>query len=401
VKPPWLRGFANAVLVLSAADALLSLLDEALRAAAGADWLAAPRSAVAQLALIGVAATVPAMLATPRLPVAVFAPLAIATFWLTLGAAPLPLWIEPGPLLDAVGCVLQLAAVALAFALVRARSGARRWWFDEGGPERPAFAWRHSLAFGAVLLSLGPLAAVGYTAVAFATWAQVVTHGFIHFGLTGVSLADRHYQRGGREIRLVGMMHIGDRDAYRALTRSFAHESTIVLAEGVSDRDERLAGSLHYGHAAQAIGLTPQEDLSTYLVEGTGPQAQTLAWPIVRHADVDASVFSPGTIACIQWASEVWEAEDLPSALRAILRGAREQGPERLAAFQNEVLGLRNEHLVKEIDRALGDYEHVVVPWGALHLPAIEQAVLSWGFAETSRELHPLFAWSTIAAALL
>ena len=43
----------------------------------------------------------------------------------------------------------------------------------------------------------------------------------------------------------------------------------------------------------------------------------------------------------------------------------------------------------------------MVVPWGALHLPAIEQAVLSWGFAETSRELHPLFAWSTIAAALL
>ena len=46
-------------------------------------------------------------------------------------------------------------------------------------------------------------------------------------------------------------------------------------------------------------------------------------------------------------------------------------------------------------------YEHVIVPWGALHLPGIEQTVLSWGFAETSRELHPLFAWRTVIAALL
>jgi len=398
VKPAWLRAFANTVLALSGADAALSLLDDGLRAATGATWLAAPRSAIAQLALAGLAATVPAMLATPRLPVAVFAPLAAATIWLTLGAAPLPLWI-PAPWMDAVGCALQLAAVALAFAVVRARSGGR-WWFSEDGPDRPAFAGRHSLGFGAALVALGPVTAVGYAAVALATWVQVVTHGFVHFGLAGVSLDDRHYQRDGREIRLVGMMHIGDRDAYRALTRSFERDSTVVLAEGVSDRSDRLAGSLHYGRAAQAIGLAPQEELSTYLAEGSGPETQSPEWPVVRHADIDASAFSPGTIACIQWAGEVWEADDLPSALRAILRGAREQGPERLAAFEDEVLGMRNRHLVHEIEGALGEYDHVVVPWGALHLPAIEESVLSWGFAETSRELHPLFAWSTVVAAL-
>ncbi len=61
---------------------------------------------------------------------------------------------------------------------------------------------------------------------------------------------------------------------------------------------------------------------------------------------------------------------------------------------------MRNAHLEGEIERALGEYEHVVVPWGALHLPSVEQTVLSWGFAETSRETHPLFAWSTVLAAL-
>jgi hypothetical protein len=400
VKPDWLRGYANTVLALSAADAAVSFVDELLRATTGATALALPRSILAHLALGALATTLPVMLATPRLPATVFVPLGVVTFWLTLGAAPLPLWIDAGRGLALVGCALQLAAAALAFAIVRARSGGRSWWFTAEGPERPAFTWRHSLAFGAALLALGPLALVGYGGVAIATWTQTITHGFVHFGLAGVSLADRHYQRDGREIRLVGMMHIGDPAAYRALTKTFAQESTVVLAEGVSDREQRLATSLQYGRAAHALGLAPQEHFSSYLTEGEDPDAPAPEWPVVRQADVDASAFSAETLECLRWASRVWESPDVASALQEILRGAQEQGPERLQAFQSEVVGMRNRHLVKEIEGAVGEYDHVVVPWGALHLPEIEQAVLGMGFAETSRELHPLFAWSTVVAAL-
>ncbi len=398
MKPAWLRSFANGVLALSAADAVVSAIDEVIRAATGWHGLAIPRSAIAQLALLGLAASVPLMLATPRLPVAVFLPLTAVTFWLTLGAAPLGLWIGSPALLAATGCALQLAAVALAFALVRARNGGRGSWFTDVGPEQPAFAWRHTLAFGAALALLGPVVTVGYAALALATYAQDATNGFIQFGLAGVSLADRHYERDGREIRLVGMMHIGDAERYRSLIRSFSRESTIVLAEGVSDREARLGSSLHYGRAAEAIGLAPQQDLTAYLVDDPG--AEPPKWPVVRYADVDMSEFSPATIACIQWASRVWEAEDLRSALLVLARGVREQDPDDLATFEAEVLGMRNEHLVGEIEHALEEYQRVVVPWGALHLPAIEEAVLSWGFAETSRELHPLFEWRTVAAAL-
>jgi hypothetical protein len=400
VKPSWLRACANAVLALSAADALFSLVDEAVRAATGAQGLAAPRNALAQLALCAVAATVPGMLVTPRLPIAVFLPLAAITFWLTAGAAPLPLWIDSDRSLPATGAAIQLGAVALAFALVRARNGGRAWWFDAASPERPAFTWRHSIAFGAALCSLGPLAAVGYGAIALATEIQVISHGFIQVGPHGVSLADRHYQRGDREIRLVGMMHIGDPDEYRALTRTFARESTIVLAEGVSDRERRLATPLQYGHAAQALGLAPQQDLSSYLVDSDSAEAEGAEWPVVRRADLDASSFSPATIAMIQWAGEVWAAKDVQSALRLILRGAREQGPDQRQAFFADVVDRRNEHLVGEIQNALPEYEHVVVPWGALHLPGIERTVLAWGFTESARELHPLFAWRTVADAL-
>jgi hypothetical protein len=400
VRPGWLRGFANAVLALSAADALFSLLDEAVRAATGAEWLAAPRNALAQLALLAVAATVPGMLATPQLPVAVFGPLALITFWLTLGAAPLPLWIESEPALSATCVVIQLAAVALAFAVVRARNGGRGVWFGPATPDRPAFSWRHSLAFGAGLCAFGPPAALGYGAVAVATAIEVATHGFVHFDLAGVSLSDRHYARGDREIRLVGMMHIGDPAGYRALAGTFARESTVVLAEGVSDRQGRIASALQYGRAAQALGLAPQQDLRTYLAEGGEEKARAPEWPVVRGADVDASAFSPGTIAMIRWAGEVWASPDVATAVRTISRGMREHGPEEREAFFTEVVDLRNQHLAAEIERALRGYERVIVPWGALHLPGIEQTVLGWGFAETSRELHPLFAWRTVAAAL-
>jgi hypothetical protein len=248
---------------------------------------------------------------------------------------------------------------------------------------------------------LGPVALASYFALAVTTWVEVTTHGFIEFGLQGVSLADRHYQRAGKEIRLVGMMHLGDPDAYRAIVRSFSRDSTIVLAEGVSDNEGRLSERLEYGRAARALGLAPQGDLREYLTDPEHPEEAPPVWPVVRHADVDTSVFSPTTIAWIRWASGIWDAPDFATALRDILAGVRGRDPAELAAFQSEILDLRNEHLTHELERALTEYQRVVVPWGALHLPGIEQVVLGWGFEETSHELHPLFGWSTIASALL
>ena len=400
MKPGWLRAVANAVLALSAADALLSLLDEVVHVTTGVHWLGGPRNALAELALVATVSTLPVMLATPRLPIRVFLPLALVTIWLSLGAAPLALWIAP-PLVNATGCAIQLAAVAVAFALARAQGGRRGWWFGDAGPERPAFEWKHSLAFAAGLCLLGPVTVIAYGALAVATSIEVVTQGFVHFDLTGVSLADRHYRRGDREIRLVGMMHIGDPASYRRLVCTFEQESTVVLAEGVTDREGRLAAALQYGHVAEALGLSEQRTIGSYLADAEDPEAEPPEWPVVQRADVDASEFSPGTVAMIRWAGEVWAAKDVASAASVVLRGMREQGTEQRIAFFTDILDRRNAHLVEELEHALVDYDRVIVPWGALHLPGIERTVLSWGFAETSRELHPLFAWRTVAAALL
>ena len=400
MRPPWLRAAANALVVLSLLDGSLSLAEEILRAATGALWLLPLRNTLAQGVVLGVLASLPAMALTPRLPLAVFLPLAIGTLWLGFGAAPLGLLLASPTAVGISASTFQIALSVTVLLVIRRRNGGRRWLFDADSPGAPAFAWSRSLGFAAGSVALGAPAALLYLVVLGVTWVQTTTQGFVAFDLAGVSLGDRRYARGDREIRLVGMMHIGEERAYRDIVASFASPSTVVLAEGVSDREGRLGDALHYGRAAEALGLASQRDLRDYLAEDADPEAPPPAWPVIRPADLDANEFAAETIDWLRWASGVWTAPDLASALREILVAVRERGPEDLATFQRDVIDRRNAHLYDEIHAALEDYERVIVPWGALHLPAVENVVLGWGFEETSRTLHPLISWDTIAAAL-
>ena len=399
MRPAWLRGLANAAVWLSLADGGVSLVDELLRTA-GVEGLAPLREALASMVFVAMLSCLAGIALTPRLPLRVFLPLTLGTLWLNLGAAPLPLWLAPAPLGIAGSC-LQLALVLDALAAIRRRNGGRGWFFHEASPAAPAFAWSRSLGFAGVSVFLGLPALALYLGVLFATSVERATDGFVAFDFGGVSLADRRYARGSREIRLVGMMHIGEENSYREIVESFATESTVVLAEGLTDREGLLSDAVEYGRAAEALGLSRQRDLRDYLVDSGDPDAPRPAWPEIRHADVDASAFSPETLEWLRWATGVWSAPDLRSALAALLESARETTPEQLTAFQRDILDRRNEHLIGELDAVLGDYRRVIVPWGALHLPAVEQAVVERGFEETSRALHPLLSWSTIAGALL
>lgn len=400
MTPVWLRVAANGLVVLSLADGTLSLCDELLRAATGATWLIGARSFLAAVVLFGAVLSLPAMALTPRLPLAVFLPLSLGTLWLAFGALPVGLAFTTPMRFGVAGSLFQIALAGFAMAMIRRHNGGRRWLFDAHSPRLPAFSWSRSLGFATGVVVLGVPGFVLYVAYAGATWVEEATQGFVAFDLSGVSLADRRYVREGQEVRLVGMMHIGEENAYREIVSTFSTESTVVLAEGLTDREGLLRDSLQYGNAAEALGLTPQQDLRDYLVDADEPDAAPPRWPEIRHADLDASSFHPKTIEWLRWAASIWAAEDLATAIREIAASMRDSDPEVLAAFQRDVLDRRNEHLFGEIEAALEDYERVVVPWGALHLPAVERTVTGWGFVERSRELHELISWGTILAAL-
>ena len=398
MKPAWLCAAANAVVCLSLADGVVSLLDEGLQAL-GIGALYPIRAVLAGVTAVAVLASLPAMALTPRLPLAVFLPLALGTLWLLLGGAPLGMWLSPGNVMVAA-CVLQVGLAGLAFAMIRRHNGGRRWLFDAESPSAPAFTARRSLGFAATALVAG-LPVLGlYLVLLAATYVESATRGFVAFDLNGVSLADRRYAKEDREVRLVGMMHLGEDAGYRALVSSFSEENTVVLAEGLTDESGRLGESLHYGRAAEALGLSPQGDLRDYLVDSGDPDSELPRWPEVRHADIDASAFAPETITWLRRAAAVWASPNFGAAFRELIETARQTDPAELAAFQYEILDLRNEHLIGELDAALEEYPRVIVPWGALHLPVIEEAVIGRGFTLRSRAEHPLLSWRTIVDAL-
>ena len=102
--------------------------------------------------------------------------------------------------------------------------------------EGPLFSLRYSAVFALVGVFVAAPLALLYAVLSLLAFIQLGTQGFVSFDAVGVSLSDRHYQRGASEVRLVGMMHIGEAEAYDEIVRSFARESTIVLEEGVTLR---------------------------------------------------------------------------------------------------------------------------------------------------------------------
>jgi hypothetical protein len=385
----------NAYVLLYAVDASSSLVEGTISNLTGSAIPGLLRNAVASAVVLNSLLVLPGIVLTPRLPPSVFVPLALSALWLNSSAAPLPLWLEQ-PTLDSTMVGIQLAFATAAFLRIRALSGGRSWLL-EAAPERPAFSLVHSLVALCVFVLGGTALVLAYLPLWVLTSIQTMTEGFVRLDATGISLADRVYERDDERVRLVGMMHIGESDAYEAVVESMAGPRSVVLTEGVTDRDLLLEEGLSYEGVASALGLDTQRSLETYFERLPTPERGQ--WPEVRHADVDLSDFHPDTITWLTYTARMWSGDDPLAAFSELYRRFSED-PERWSVFQADVLTRRNQHLLEEIRSALGEYDRVIVPWGALHLPFVEQNLLEMHFEATSRTHHPLTSWATIAAAL-
>jgi hypothetical protein len=395
VTRPWLRWFANAFVVGYAVDAGVSLLEEAVRHATGSPLLVAPRNVLARLVLWSAFWMPVALALTPRLPTLPLLALSLSALWLNFGAAPLALLFDEPATAGPVATALQGAFAASAFLWVRRRNGGRGWLLTTAALAGRDFSLGHTLrcAAGAILV-LAP-AAIAYLGVLVATSIQLSTHGFVSFDRTGVSLADRRYTRGDREIRLVGMMHVGESEAYHEVARSFVGASTVVLEEGVSDEEALLETPLSYQRAAALLGLEQQDDFERYLA-GLEEELANVG-PEFLHADLDMSDFSPETLEWLEQAAQVYAAERPWQALRAFAAWSKERAGQ-WQLVERDLFQRRNEHLLATIEEALGKYERVVVPWGALHLPYIESALVERGFERASSAQHRLLSWRRLLA---
>jgi hypothetical protein len=195
------------------------------------------------------------------------------------------------------------------------------------------------------------------------------------------------------------MAHIGEDSAYADLFGSFAGDSTLILEEGVSDEGGLIGEGLFYEAIANRIGLDVQPSFEALLAAMPASDADA-QWPDIRNADVDTREFSDDTIAVLDAVARLYQSDRLAPALAKFRARLDELGPEATEAAFRDLIENRNAHLLNEIRASLDDYQRIVVPWGALHLPGIEDAILGWGFEQTASSQRRITAYQTILTAL-
>lgn len=385
-----MRKFANLFFVVYLIDGVVSFLHELVAVFVQS----APSSGLREL--IAVAAL---LIAMPlyfslgidrRLPKLIIIPQIIFIFWVGLGAWPIVITSGYFGLLAAL---VQTLLGLLPFILYSGTAGSNRLLPKERFLE-DFFGLRNTLLFFLANLVLLPLA-FGYMAVALmAHYANEQTAGFVRLGSDGLHMEERIYSRSGKDIRLAGMIHIGEQSFYSDLTETPVTGRTVILAEGVSDEDNLLTSNFGYDSMAQLLGLSSQSDMEydgllideSDLEEISDSVMADEQEPHIIHADTDLNRFDPKTIEFINALGKYFfNSDSLPQGLQEYDAWAREHiTPETSEIIFGDLLDSRNEVVLSWLDRVLPIYDTVVIPWGALHMPGIEKEILKRGFKQTS-----------------
>ncbi len=382
-----MRIFANAFLVAFAIDALFAIaVSQSHGVGAGAPWLASVRDLLMGFVSLASIPLFVLMGIHPGLRWRIFLPPCLLLSWIMLGAMPLPIWFSASNAALVAGA-LEAAFAVTAFGLCRQwnrANGADGWLLGEQALRGPTFSRHTAVGFTALNLLVILPASLAYLALAAAAGVGHLTQGFVEIRSDGIHLAHREYVRGGQTIHLVAMMHIGDSAFYEELVLALPRQGAITLAEGVTDETGVLSGGLSYGNVAAELGLVEQPELSAGDRE-------------LRHADVDVSAFSRETLELLTGVGRVLGSATSTDALIAYAELSNHVGSEdptrMIAAFRHDLIDLRNDHLLGEIETSLRDYDVVVVPWGGLHLPGIEDRVRELGFVQDAATDRRVISW--------
>jgi hypothetical protein len=395
-----MRIFINLFLLAFAADALMSSIDDWSQLLFGGAIFGLSRELLA-LAVFCLSPVV--YLATgidSRLPKSLLLPPALYAVWAGLGCLPFSIYSDKPGFMPALS-LLQLALAAYAFAQVRTQTG--RWLLPREYFARPALRLKNSLWFALANVALVPPAlALLLTASAW-LYLEHKTAGFMQLGIDGLRLQQRHYARAGKTVHLIAMMHIGSARYYRELGEFLSTGNAVVLAEGISDDDGLIANDPSYSRLAEFIGLDSQERMEItgrpldYDDLATRDDADASGPGVVR-ADVDSREFSEQTRRYIEHVDGLFNPGDtFLQGLSAYLAWYRENmTPEKEAEVFLEIIDKRNATLLQHLDRALLGYDVIAVPWGALHMPGLERALLERGFSLAATETRLAVGFSEL-----
>lgn len=382
--------FANFYLFAFGLDSVLSIVDDLLQGLAGFDGLWPTRLGVALAVLLLSPLLIAILLFIPQLPKRVFLLLALCAIWANLIVWPLSVSVTE-PLVNVPLTLVQCAVFVLAVFLLRRRTG-RLYISVADLPVRARSLRRTLTTIGAVVATI-VIAAPVVVATSFLTLIEQQTGGYLHFSWTGIEVQKVVLVKDDRTVHLVGMMHLGKQQFYRDVFGNIP-PGAVVLVEGVTDAQGRLRGDRPAGRLAEVLGLDDQMAIQMeWMVEsygnGTGmleggadPERRT---HIVR-ADIDVSEFSDSTIRYLSEVGDIYGARSLRDALERFSALNTQFSEEEAVLVWSEVIDKRNKKLLAVFDDEAPSNPVVVIPWGAAHMPGIEQGLRERGYEIQSRE---------------
>lgn len=388
-----MRLLANLFLILFLADGGISLLDDLLTMGLRVELLSGLRNLVAFAVLLLAVPLYLALGIDRRLPKLVFMPLIGFVAWASFALWPLPALFEETTLrILASGGQLLLGAMAMVYLR---RTAGETILLSREMFLAPRFSLRNTLGFAAGNIFILPVALLffGFSTTSF--YLDKQTAGFLRLSPQGIYMSERVYRHADKTIRLAGMVHIGEQDYYRDIADSVQSGRTIVLAEGVSDEDNLLTHRLDYGPVGDALGMVSQQELQFHAELIDLERIDAPEWavdpgvPHIARADIDLNRFDPRTVEFLNvLGSSISSGGSLAEGLKRYNAWAEEHiTPELVETLMEDILHKRNEAVIQGMNRSLRKYDTVFIPWGAMHMPGIEAAVLEKGFSlQQSRE---------------
>ena len=379
-----MRKLANLFLTLFVLSALTNIADQLVQLFSGVHLLSGLHQ-FAWLACICCATIVYFGLGFNRhLPKIILLPLFIWLFWVLVGHWPLAI-ISGDYFQLTSGCGQLLIAILLLRLNLQLNHESPL--FTRSQFVGPPFSGRNLLRFGLINILLLPMALILISYSFVATLIETKTAGFVQLQPNGLYMTERIYRQGDKQIRLAGMIHLGQEEYYANLIASIPGDRTLILAEGVSDEEHLLTEQFGYGKIANLLGLTSQEkvhfqgrlidasDLDKTIEEGQNT-------PDILRADIDLKQFNPHTLEILNaLAKYVLNGESLITGYFEFNRWAQKHfTPDINRLVMTDLITKRNRSVLGYLPRALDKYDTVVIPWGALHMQGIEKAVLEKGF---------------------
>ena len=175
----------------------------------------------------------------------------------------------------------------------------------------------------------------------------------------------RYTRNDGKTIQLFPMSHIGEPDFYRRLAQSFPSNS-IILMEGVTDDRNLLTNKPTYKRMATSLGLAEQHE------EFNPTQGEMVP------ADVDVEQFTSSTIGFLNLVMLIHAKGVNTETMLKLMRFS--PPPHYEEQLLEDLLRKRNRHLLEELHARLSQTEHIIVPWGAAHMPGIAAEIQKAGF---------------------